>query len=126
MTTKPADEYDFDAATPALPRATSPMTIEEYYARRPVDQRPPRWHISFAVGGRVHSDRVQGSIDAAHARLDLLVERAEVAANLGRARHLAPIVAERCAIRPLEDPEVSAALARCRGAGRARRGYADQ
>ena len=82
------------------------------------------FHISFTIGGRVVSQTVKNTtLNAAYARMDLLVDEAEAEAAQGRQRHLMPLCAYNCKVRQIEriEPEVRAQMAIARGDGAARR-----
>lgn len=82
------------------------------------------FHISFSIGGRVVSQTVKNTtMNAAYARMDMLIEQAEDEANFGRLRHLAPLCAYNCQVRQIEriDPTVRAQMAMARAAGATRR-----
>lgn len=82
------------------------------------------FHISFTIAGRVFSQTVKNTtLNAAYARMDLLVDAAEAEAAKGRLRHLAPLCAYNCQVRQIEriEPEVRAQMAILRGYGATRR-----
>ena len=78
------------------------------------------FHISFNIGGRVVSATVKcTTLNAAYARMDLMVDQAEEEANVGRSRQLAPVCAYNCNIRQIEriEPDVRAHMAQARAHG---------
>lgn len=81
------------------------------------------YRISFTLAGRTFSDRVRCTLQAAYARLDLLVDVSEEELNMTRLRHLAPLVATNCRVLKIEemDAYTRAQLAIARGDGAARR-----
>lgn len=92
-----------------------PITTENRFAD---------YHISFTIAGRVVSQTLKNTtLNAAYARMDLMVEEAESEAARGRLRHLAPLCAYNCQVRQIEriDPEVRAQMAIMRAAGATRR-----
>ena len=80
----------------------------------------PDFHISFNIGGRVVSATVKHTtLNAAYARMDLMVDQAEKEANANRSRRLAPVCAYNCNVRQIEriDPVIRTHMAQARAHG---------
>jgi len=60
---------------------------------------PTLYHVSLTIAGRVVSSKVRG-INAAYARLDLLIEQEEAAEQIARGKI---VLAENCKIRVVEE-----------------------
>lgn len=82
--------------------STSTSRLETYYANRAAQGGAPvptLYHVSLTIAGRVVSSKVRG-INAAYARLDLMIEQEE-ASELTTRRKI--VLAENCKIRAVEE-----------------------
>ena len=84
--------------------AAAPMSsrLEAYYATRAAQGGTPiptLYHISLTIAGRVVSSKVRG-INAAYARLDLMIEQEEAVEQDAKGRI---VLAENCKIRAVTE-----------------------